>query len=172
MFGIFKKKGSPPPPSIPVPKWQPAIAQPLDVIAERVAFYTNGKRDFVVFQHGTCVLVSPGLSAASAAEEAQATLSKIFNCHPDMNPVAMKDGNITVQYHQPALNVVLDSMTKAHWPEIERRHQDALATSEVLMTPLGANKFDDFGKKALFGRCFMFMDAQNPVVVRLVRAVA
>jgi hypothetical protein len=46
-----------------------------------------------------------------------------------------------------------------------------LATSGVLMTPLGANTFDEFGIKALFGRCFMFMDAQNPVVVRVVRAV-
>jgi hypothetical protein len=174
MFGLFKKKGgsSPPlPPSVPVPKWRPSIAQPLDVIAERVAFYTNGKRDFAVFQHGTCVLVSNGLSEDLAAKEAVSTLSKIFNFHPDMNPVAMKDGNVTVQYNHPALNVVLDSIAKEHWHEIARRHQDALATSEVLMTPLGANKFDELGMKALFGRCFMFMDAQNPVVVRVVRAV-
>ncbi|AGH86296.1 hypothetical protein F504_3784 (plasmid) [Ralstonia pseudosolanacearum FQY_4] len=37
------------------------------------------------------------------------------------------------------------------------------------MTPQGSNIFDAFGKKALFGRCFMFMDAQAPVVVRIVR---
>ncbi len=40
------------------------------------------------------------------------------------------------------------------------------------LQPLGPNKFDEFGKKALFGRCFMFMDAQEPKVVRVVRAAA
>jgi len=37
------------------------------------------------------------------------------------------------------------------------------------MTPLGSNVFDDFGKKSLFGRCFMFMDAQSPVIHQIVR---
>ena len=45
----------------------------------------------------------------------------------------------------------------------------ALAASEGLITPLGPNVFDEFGKKALFGRCFMFMDALRPVVARIVR---
>ncbi len=50
-----------------------------------------------------------------------------------------------------------------------RIYLDALATDEVLITAQGQNKFDDFGKKALFGCCYMFMDAQVPVVVRIVR---
>ena len=172
MFGLFKKKGAPPPPPNfpPVPKWRPSIPLPLDEIAERVAFYTNRARDFAVFRHGTCVLVPNGLSEVEASASAKEILSKIFNYHPDMNPVAMKDGNITVQYNHPALNVVLERVVREHWSEIERNHLDALATHEVLMTPLGQNKFDDFGKKALFGRCFMFMDAQDTVVDRLVRA--
>jgi len=60
----------------------------------------------------------------------------------------------------------------ANWSEINRQHQRALATHEVLITPLGHNKFDDFGIKALFGRCYMFMDAQEPQVVRVARHVA
>ena len=35
--------------------------------------------------------------------------------------------------------------------------------------PRGPNFFDDAGKKALFGRCFMFMDAQRPNVLRVER---
>lgn len=65
--------------------------------------------------------------------------------------------------------MVLSDFAKAHWTEIERNHQDALATSEVLITPLGHNKFDAFGMMALYGRCFMFMDAQKPEVVQIVR---
>jgi hypothetical protein len=172
MFGLFKKKSAPPPPPDfpPVPKWRPTIAQSLDEIAERAAFYTNGGRDFVVFRNGTCVFVPSGLPDAQVEAAAKDILSKIFNYHPDMNPVAMKDGNITVQYNHPAMNVVFERVAKENWSEIERNHQDALATHEVLITPLGQNQFDDFGKKALFGRCFMFMDAQEPVLERIVRA--
>ena len=86
-----------------------------------------------------------------------------------MNPTPMKDGNVLVQYNYPAVNLVLDSIAAQHWTEIERNHQRALATDEVLITPLGSNVFDDFGKKALFGRCFMFMDAQEPHVGKISR---
>jgi hypothetical protein len=86
-----------------------------------------------------------------------------------MNPLPMDDGNVLVQYNHPAVNVVLWDVVERHWAEIDARHQDALATHEVLITPDGPNTFDDFGKKALFGRCFMFMDAQEPEVVRIER---
>lgn len=81
----------------------------------------------------------------------------------------MDDGNILVRYNHPAFNVVLSAVVQNHWTEINENHQKALATNEVLMTPLGASVFDDLGKKALLGRCFMFMDAQNAKVVKIVR---
>jgi hypothetical protein len=172
MFELFKKKPPPsqPPNFPPVPKWRPTVSQPLDLVIDRVSYYTDRKRDFAVFTNGTCVILSNGLSEEGAAAEALAVIAKIFRFHPDMNPQPMDDGNILVQYNHPAINVVIDSIATRHWAEIDHNHQAALAGDEVLLTPLGPNKFDDFGKKALFGRCFMFMDAQQPQVVRIVRA--
>jgi hypothetical protein len=89
-----------------------------------------------------------------------------------MNPASMDDGNVLVRYNHPAVNVVLSSVAHAHWPEIESRHHDGLTPDEVLFTPLGRNVFDDFGKKALLGRCYMFMDAQAPKVHRIERRTA
>lgn len=86
-----------------------------------------------------------------------------------MNPAPMDDGNILVSYNHLAVNVVLSAVAKNHWDEIEKRHLDGLTPDEVLITPLGQNKFDDFGKQALLGRAYMFMDAQNPEIIRLVR---
>lgn len=174
MFGLFKKKTlppAPPPPERlpPVPDWRPDVAQPLDEIVERLRFYTNGQRDLAVFAHGTCVILPDGLPDDDAGAYARDTLSKIYHYHPDMNPAPMKDGNVLVRYNHPAANLVLDAVAQRHWEEIERNHQRALATHEVLITPLGQNVFDDLGKKALFGRCFMFMDAQDPRVVRIAR---
>ncbi|MBL4774129.1 MAG: hypothetical protein JKX98_11245, partial [Alcanivoracaceae bacterium] len=76
---------------------------------------------------------------------------------------------ILVQYNHPAFNVVINTFTNNHMVTIKKRHLDALATSEVLITSLGSNVFDEFGMKALYGRTFMFMDAQNPKIVKIYR---
>jgi len=175
LFGLFKKKNSPgePPKQFPpVPDWRPTIRQPSDQIVERVRFYSNFRSDIALFQYGTCVLLPDSMSDDDATAYAKDTLAKIINYHPDMKPAPMKDGNILIQYNHPALNVVLADVAAQHWREIDDNHQRALATSEVLLTPLGQNVFDDFGKKALFGRCFMFMDAQSPNVIGIFRKSA
>jgi hypothetical protein len=175
LFGLFKKKEPPKEPSKrfpPVPDWQPSIIQPLDLIVDRVRHYTDGLRDFAVFKNGTAVILPKGLSDGQATSHAMEALHKVFHAHPDMHPMNMKDGNILVRYNHDALNVVLHEVTAANWQEIVSKHQGAIATDEVLITPLGHNKFDEFGMKALFGRCFMFMDAQKPEVVRVERSAA
>lgn len=168
MFDFLKKK--PRQPQFPPrPDWRPTIEQPIEQIVERMVYYTDGKKDFVTFAHGTCAVVPDNLADDDAIAAATKVLSDIFNYHPDMNPVEMDDGNILVRYNHPAVNIVLREVVRANREEIERNHQKALAPAEVLITPLGPNQFDAFGMAALFGRCFMFMDAQEPVVVRIVR---
>lgn len=172
MFGPFKKKeppSEPPKRFPPVPDWHPSINQPIEQIIERLRFYTNGLRELAVFEHGTCVVLPDGLGDSLAESYAKEVLSKIFNYHPDMNPRSMKDGNVLVQYNHPAVNLVLNDVATQYWAEIDSNHLRGLATSEVLITPLGQNVFDELGKKALFGRCFMFMDAQAPKVIKLAR---
>lgn len=153
----------------PVPAWRPSFQQPVDQVIDRISYYSNGKRDFTVFRNGTCVILDSGLTDTSAESISLKVLSDIFNYHPDMDPSSMDDGNILVRYNHPAANVVLREIAQAHWPEIEKRHLDGLAASEVLITPLGANTFDDFGKQALLGRAYMFMDAQMPEIVEIKR---
>jgi hypothetical protein len=153
----------------PVPEWRPAIVQPLDRIIDRCAYYTNGQRDFAVFENGTCAFLPDGLSNEEAVTTAKGILDEIFHCHPDMRPAPMDDGNILIRYNQPAANVVLRDIVEANWSEIQANHLKALARAEVLITPFGPNKFDAFGMAALFGRCYMFMDAQSPKIVRIVR---
>src|SRR5262249_3058699 len=148
------------------------VRQPIDRIIERMLHYTDGKRDLAIFENGTCVVLPSDLNDAQAEAFAKDVMSKIFNYHPDMNPIPMKDGNVLVQYNHPACNVVLRDVATEYWSEIEKNHQRALAPSEVLITPLGKNVFDQLGKRALFGRCFMFMDAQRPVVTKIVRHAA
>jgi len=153
----------------PVPKWRPSFVQPLDRIVGLLNYYADGKRDFAILRHGTCVILDSGLDDAAARIFALQVMEKIFHAHPDMNPTPMDDGNILVSYNHPAVNVVLSDIAQDHWAEVEARHLDGLATSEVLITPLGPNNFDDLGKQALLGRSYFFMDAQAPEVMRIHR---
>lgn len=174
MFGLFKKKQPPEPPRSfpPVPAWKPEIQQSNELIAERVKYYTNQTRDFAVFQYGTIAILPSGLDDQAAKDHAKQALQKVFHAHPDMHPLNMDDGNILVRYNHDVASVALASVVQSNADEIDKHHLDALATHEVLITPLGQNKFDAFGKSALFVRCFMFMDAQNPMVVAIERGAA
>ncbi|MFN3149113.1 hypothetical protein [Bremerella sp.] len=163
----FGKKDEPSGP--PVPDWEPAIAVPHERIIDRFRYYTDDSQDFVVFQHGTCAIVPRSAPEEECAAKAKETLHAIFNYHPDMNPTWMDDGNILVRYNHPAYNIVLDDIATANWDTLNENHLRGLATDEVLITPMGHNKFDEFGIKALFGRCYFFMDAKNPVVHSVVR---
>lgn len=153
----------------PVPKWQPSFSQPLAQIVDRMTYYADQKPDLAVFKNGTCVILDEGLQDEEAQRFALKTLNDILHYHPDMHPTAMDDGNILIRYNHPAANVVLREVAEANWKEIERRHLDGLTRDEVLITPLGPNKFDAFGKQALLGRAYMFMDAQSPSLIEIKR---
>ena len=153
----------------PVPAWQPSFGQPIEELIRSARKYTNGASDFAVFRNGTLSALPDGLSDLEAERHALTALSRVFHAHPDMNPLPMKDGNILIQYNHDVATVVLRDVIDAHWDEIQRRHLEALPRDEVLITPSGTNLFDDHGKAALFGRCYMFMDALEPQVVRLER---
>ena len=149
--------------------WKPSFPHPIDRVADRISYYYDGKADFSIFRNGTCVILDEGLSDSDARRFSLKALADILGFHPDMTPAEMDDGNILVRYNHPAVNVVLSDITKAHWQEIEQRYLDGLTPDEVLITPLGQNKFDDFGKQALLGRAYMFMDAEHPEIVRISR---
>jgi hypothetical protein len=153
----------------PVPKWKPGFSASVDDQLERMIHYTNQEKDLAQFKNGTIVILEDGLDDLKAKLYAEEVLSKIFNYHPDMNPVNMKDGNILVQYNHPAYNVVITKFTQKHIDLIKSKHLEALATDEVLITGSGQNKFDEFGMQALYGRAFMFMDAQDPEIIKLYR---
>jgi hypothetical protein len=155
--------------SSPVPAWKPSFQQSLPKIVDRIAYYYDDQCDFSIFRNGACVILPDGSSDEAAKSSSLKVLSDIITYHPDMDPKPMDDGNILIGYNQPAVTVVLQDVAKAHWDEIERRHLDGLVKDEVLITPLGPNKFDNFGKQALLGRAWMFMDAEAPEIVMIKR---
>ncbi|WP_269538982.1 hypothetical protein [Cerasicoccus fimbriatus] len=167
--GLFGNQEEPEKKFPPVPAWEPENYMTIEAVVDRFKYYTDGKNDFVVYGNGTCVIVPDSLSDAEAINAADGILADIFGYHPDMNPKQMDDGNILIFYNHPAYTVLIVKDLEPQMGIIRNRHLDGLTQSEVLMTPMGPNKFDEFGMKALYGRSLFFMDAKNPKAVRVVR---
>jgi hypothetical protein len=152
----------------PKPKWKPTVPVDIERTVASFAHYTDRSRTFVVFEHGTCVVVPE--SSTDPEGEAKRLLDAVYNFHPDFNPRQMDDGNFTVSYSQPAFSVVFADEVKANRQYIDLNHLDGVVREEVLLDASGRqNQFDDRGKIGLFGRARMFMDAQSPRIVRVWR---
>lgn len=187
MFGLFKRRQKqqdsqqplseqsltplPESDSPLVPAWKPEITQAMDTLVSRMGQFTQHQRDFVIFKHGTIVLLPEGLGDADATSHALKALSQVFHAHPDIEPVMLDNGDVLVRYYHDAINLILHETGEAWADQIEQHHLDALTPDEVLVTPLGPNQFDEFGKRALFGRCYMFMDAQSPEISHIHRMI-
>ncbi len=152
----------------PKPKWKPTVPVDIPRTVQTFAYYTDRKRTFAVFTHGTCVLLPEG--STDGEKDAKEILDKVYHYHPDFNPQAMDDGHFMISYSQPAYSVVFKEELETHRDYIDRNHLDGVVRAEVLLNAKGEpNKFDDRGKVGLFGRARMFLDAQAPVVVQIWR---
>jgi hypothetical protein len=154
----------------PKPKWKPNLPVDIEKTVQTFAYYSDKKKTFVVFENGTCVLIPDGSSVPE--NTAKEILGKVYNYHPDFNPQVMDDGNFMISYSQPAYSIVFKDEFEKNRDYIEQNHLDGLVRAEVLLNAKREpNKFDDIGKIGLFARARMFLDAQNPVVVKIWKPV-
>jgi len=171
MFGLGKLFGQKPADDFPPkPKWRPNVPVNIETVADRAAYYTNRQRTVVIFRNGTCVVLPR--ESAKPEVEAKEVLNKVFNYHPDFNPQAMDDGNYAVTFSQPnCFAVVTRSEFERNKDYIVKNHLDGVVKDEVLLNAeKKPNVFDERGMIGLFGRARMFMDAENPAIVKILKA--
>jgi len=148
------------------PKWKPDVPVDVDAIYKAVKYYTGGKMQFAIFQNGTVAFFTKKID--NIEDSSVATLSRIYNAHPDFKPMVMDDDNYLVQYSEPAFTIVFRDEIKNNWDYIEKNHLEGLCNGEVLINAKGEqNVFDSVGKICLYGRAKMFMDAQAPRIVKI-----
>lgn len=150
----------------PKPRWKPNLSNDIELIFQKAKYYTNNKLQFTIFQYGTVAFFANKVDNIEAS--AKDSLDKIYNYHPDFNPLTMDDGNYLIEYSQPAFTIVFKDEIENNWDYIEKNHLDGICKDEVLLNAQGQpNVFDRIGKISLFGRAKMFLDAQKPKVVRI-----
>jgi hypothetical protein len=165
LFGQSKKPDDFP----PKPKWKPNVPVDLSVVANRASYYTDGKKTLVIFRFGTCVVLPA--ETEKPEEEARKVLDSVYNYHPDFNPQSMDDGNFAVSYSQPnCFSVITKDEFEKNREYIRTNHLDGLVRDEVLLNAeKKPNVFDDRGMIGLFGRARMFLDAQQPEIVNVIK---
>jgi hypothetical protein len=153
----------------PTPRWKPTVPIDLPVIAERATYYTDHQKTIVIFKNGTCVVLPADIIKPD--EEAKTVLDKVYNYHPDFNPQAMDDGNFVVSYSQSnCFSIVTKAEFLKNQEYIQNNHLDGLVKNEVLLNAeKKPNVFDERGMIGLFARARMFMDAQKPKIVKILR---
>lgn len=157
----LKKKPFP-----PIPTWRPNTPVNVENILSAAKHYTGSKLQLAVFKYGTVVLIVNRVENTEI--EAKSVLHKIYYAHPDFKPVTMDDGNYLIEYVQPAFNIVFKDELEKYWFYIDAHHLEGVCNDEILIDGDGRkNVFTDLGKICLYGRAKMFMDAQNPQVVKI-----
>ncbi len=160
LFKTVDKKQFP-----PLPQWRPNTPNDIDKITNTTKYYTGSKLQLAVFKFGTVVFLT--IRVDNIEVEAKNILNQVYNFHADFNPRIMSEGNYLIEYRKPAFNIVFKEEIADNWDYIDKNHLQGVCTDEVLINGKGQhNVFDTVGKICLFGRAKMFMDAQDPVVVK------
>lgn len=160
----------PPDDSRPWPAWRPTLPVDPEAIADAFVSYSGGKYPFVVFVHGTCVVIEKEDTQKGIKEQAKEFLADLVTRQPDFAPMDMPDDNVLVEYKGPVFSVVFDSEMEDYRAAIETHHQRGLIEGEELVNEDGeTNVFDELGMMGLLGRARLFMDADEMRVSRVWR---
>lgn len=162
------EEAPPPDDSRPWPAWRPTIPVDPEAITDAFASYSGGKYPFVVFVHGTCVVVENEDREKGIKEQAKDILADLVTRQPDFAPMDMPDDNVLVEYKGPVFSVVFDAEMEDCRDTIEAHHQRGLIDGEELVNEDGeTNVFDELGMMGLLGRARLFMDADEMRVSRV-----
>jgi hypothetical protein len=147
----------------PTPVWRPIRAEVPDWFVDRMAHYTNQRKGFLVYEHGTAVFDdSP---SGPDIIRCNASLLEVVTHSPDFSVRPMRDGNFLVSFRGPVYGLVDGVFAKQNRQQLM---SDALKLgllpSEALL------QSNDEAIKAghhaigLYARANLYLDAKSQVV--------
>ena len=155
---------------LPVPKWKPDMFVDTKRIAQSFAYYTDGQHNFVVFKHGTCLVVDD--ITTGIEDEARRTLQQTFNPLLPFTTEELVDDNWYVGFRGHFVGIVFRDEVEANMDCIEENYMDGLLPSELIFENEvngQANVFDLKGKVGLLARARVIMDCLETEVIHVVK---
>lgn len=145
----------------------PPIAGKDDRLIQFCASNVQESRSFVLFQHGTCIVVQDLTEIDEIKSFALETLARTavpgakFVCAP------VEDENIIVSYSEPVFHLRFGEDIRAHREAIETDFMRFLSEEERATTPLGWDP-PFHAKIGLRSRARLLKDAQQPVICQII----
>ena len=151
----------------PSPRWVPDKVEDIKLIYDRLGFYTDLKRSFVVYKHGTGVF--PEKSACDPSECDSLLMSVVMN-PPDFKVTPMKDGNFLVGFAGPVYGVVIGEFFKKNKDRIINRVSlGGLLPGERLLRPDSSIPTpEDHYYIGLYARAKLYADAESTASISLI----
>lgn len=149
------------------PSLLPPIAGKDERLIKFCASNVQESRSFVLFQHGTCIVVEGLSNVDEIKTQALNTLTRTavpgakFVCAP------VEDENIIVSYSEPVFHLRFGEDIQAHREAIETDFMRFLSDEERATTPLGWNP-PFHAKIGLRSRARLMKDAQAPVICQII----
>lgn len=145
----------------------PPIAGKDQRLIEFCASNVQEGRAFVLFQHGTCIVVEGMTTVDEIKGHALQVLARTavpgakFVCAP------VEDENIIVSYSEPVFHLRFGEDIRTHREAIETDFMRFLSEEERSTTPLGWNP-PFHAKIGLRSRARLMKDAQAPVICQII----
>jgi len=150
--------------SYPKPAWGPIRAAEPDWFVDRLAHYTNQRKGFLVYEHGTSVFDdSP---SGPDVMICNTSLMDAVTHSPDFSVTPMRDGNFLVGFRGPVYGLVDGEFVAQNQ---EKLMSDALRLG--LLPGEGLLQSNDEAIRAghhaigLYARARLYLDAESQVVV-------
>jgi hypothetical protein len=148
----------------PKPPWKPVRIEPPAWHVDRLAHYTDRRKGFAVYQHGTAVF--DGNSKSPDIAQCNARLVDVVTHSPDFSVVEMRDGCFLVSFRGSVFAVVDGEFVgkNRQWL-LTNAKAYGLFPSEKLLAP--SAKAINAGHHAigLFARANLYLDVEDQIVV-------
>jgi hypothetical protein len=151
----------------PCPIWVPDRVEDIKIIYDRLAFYTNNKKHFVVYEYGTGVY--PKKAECDPIECDSILMSVVMN-PPNFKVTPMKDGNFLVGFKGPVYGVVLGDFYQEYKDLIINNVlSGGLLPGEKLLKPESDFSIpEDHYYIGLYARAKLYADAESHISISLV----
>lgn len=142
----------------PQPNWIPDAFEDAADVGERMQFYTNGRRSFVVYLSGTTVFSGSALQGED--DDYHQALCDVVSHSPDFKVMPMEDANLLIRFAGPVCGLVFEKFYRSNERQItEYATLGGLLPGEVFLSPADRESIPDLHYYAgLFGRAKLYRD--------------
>ncbi len=146
------------------PNWKPEITPPIDWVTDHLRKYSAGKH-CTVFENGSCVFWQKSKVFSDA--DCKEALLTVVQQHPDFKVRRHPDGNLLVTFKGGVGGIMSGEILQQNFSVLKAEALNkGMLDHEMLSSEDGDVVEDGDLIAGLYVRARLYLDAENPVVVK------